>query len=131
MAEKSQYSPDCVNCSLAIRVIQTCHRVLNELGVAKRDVFWVDVIYEASLNDLLFIFNKHSNTVQSLLIIGNNPSLEQLLGYLSKDAPTVNTTGKLLMTAALAILNYGMKSVLSFIHQEQVDVLLYRSYVFI
>jgi len=109
--KKNQYIPDRVICSPALRTKQTCQLVLKALEVTKRKVLWVDKIYEASLNDLLSTINQHNKDVHTLLIIGHNPGLDQLVCYLPKKPPSVNASGKLMTTAAVAILDYGSESI--------------------
>lgn len=104
----NQYRIDRIVCSPALRAKQTCQLVLKELSVTTRNnVLWETGIYDASLNDLLSIINQHSKGTHTLFMIGHNPGLDQLLNYLSRDPPPANSAGKLLTTAAIAVLDYG------------------------
>ncbi len=109
--KKNQCIPDRVICSPALRTKQTCQLILNKLGVAEHVVFWAKIIYQASLDDLLSIIKQHSSKAHTLLIIGHNPGLDQLVCYLSKKQPRVNASGKLMTTAAVAIFDYGSESI--------------------
>lgn len=122
--KKNQYSLDRVICSPALRARQTCQLVIKELGVAEYNVIWVAEIYGASLNDLLSIVNRHSKDCCTLLMIGHNPGLDQLLCYLSKDPPSVNVSGKLLTTAALAIFDYGSNTISTKFHKVHLQCLI-------
>lgn len=104
----NQYLIDRIICSPALRAKQTCQLVLEELDkTSKNSVFWEAAIYDASLNNLISLINQYSEEIHTLLIIGHNPGLDQLLCYLAKDQPPVNEAGKLLTTAAIAVLDYG------------------------
>ena len=105
--KQKQYRIDRIICSPALRAKQTCQLVTKKLGIPQKNVLWEPGIYEASLNNLRSLVNQHSEGIHTLLIIGHNPGLDQLLCYLSKDPPPVSSSGKLLTTAAVAILNYG------------------------
>ncbi len=63
-------------------------------------------LYEASPDDLLAILQKHTQQTQTLMLIGHNPGLDQLLCYLSKDTPPCDQNGKLMTTAAISVLGY-------------------------
>jgi len=106
-----QFHMDRVVCSPALRAKQTCQLVLKELGVSPNNILWEAGIYEASLNDLLSLIRQYRQDTHTLFIIGHNPSLDQLLCYLSKDSPPVNSLGKLLTTGAVAVLNYDTEAI--------------------
>lgn len=105
--QQKQFHIDRIICSPAQRAKQTCHLVAKELGTPENNVFWETGIYDASLNDLISLINRYREGIHTLLIIGHNPGLDQLLGFLSKDPPPVNSFGKLLTTGAVAVLDYG------------------------
>lgn len=122
--KKNQYIPDRVICSPALRTKQTCQLILNTLGIDEHKVFWAEKIYQASLNDLLSIIKQHSTNTHTLLIIGHNPGLDQLVCYLSKKPPRVNASGKLMTTAAVAILDYDNESISTGFQQAHVKHLI-------
>ncbi len=119
-----QYRIDLIICSPALRTKQTCQLVSQELGIPQNNILWETGIYEASLNNLLALVNQHGEEVQTLLIIGHNPGLDQLLCYLSRDPPSVSSSGKLLTTAAVAILDYGDAAITAKPHQAQLQYLI-------
>jgi phosphohistidine phosphatase len=102
-----EYGIDRVICSPALRAKQTCQLVAAQLDMPQDNVFWEAGIYDASLSDLATVVEQYSEGIHTLLLIGHNPGLNQLLCYLSQDPPPVNNTGKLLTTAAIAVLDYG------------------------
>ncbi len=105
--EHEQYAIDRIICSPALRAKQTCRLVANALSVPENIVHFDSGIYDASRNDLITLVQQYSQGIHSLLIIGHNPGLDQLLCYLSQDPPPINNSTKLLTTAALAVLDYG------------------------
>ncbi len=122
--KENQHVPDRVICSPALRAKQTCQLILKELAISEQDVFWIKDIYDASLNDLLSTISQHSNNTGTLLIIGHNPGLDQLVCHLSKQTPLVNASGKLLTTAALAILGYNSEPISTEPHQAHLQNLI-------
>lgn len=67
---------DLILASPAIRTSQTS-KIISQ-NVFSKENLEVDEIYEAELTDLLKILNKIDNRVESLLLIGHNPSLSLL-----------------------------------------------------
>lgn len=119
-----QYRIDRIICSPALRAKETCQLVSQELGLSQNSVFWETGIYDASLNNLLSLVNQHSEGIHTLLIIGHNPGLDQLLCYLSRDPPPVTSSGKLLTTGAVAILDYGNAAITAEPLQAQLQYLI-------
>ena len=64
-------------------------------------------IYANSLGDLMAVVGEHCAAGGCVLLVGHNPGLDALLEYLSTTPPPRNSEGKLLTTAALAVLEYG------------------------
>ena len=122
--KQKQYPIDRIICSPALRAKQTCQLVSKELGIPQNSILWETGIYEASLNNLRSLVNQHSEGIHTLLIIGHNPGLDQLLCYLSKDPPPVSSSGKLLTTAAIAILDYGNAAISANPLQPQLQYLI-------
>lgn len=108
---KRQYRVDLILCSPALRAKQTCLVVIKHLKLSKQNLIWEPSLYEASVKQLTAAINNYSENIQSLLLIGHNPGLDQLLCYLSQTPPSVNDGGKLLTTSAIAVLNYGTHAI--------------------
>jgi phosphohistidine phosphatase len=70
------YLPDLIQCSDATRTRQTLEAVLPELQ-AKPDVKYLAELYLAEPELILSIVRKSNDRVQSLMIVGHNPGLEQ------------------------------------------------------
>jgi phosphohistidine phosphatase len=88
--------------SPAARARETA-RALCELPLLDASrVSYEDRLYLADLEELLGVLRDCPKGVKSVMLIGHNPGLEQLLTYLcGEDVPT-SSNGKLLPTAALA-----------------------------
>lgn len=121
---ENQYRIGRIICSPALRAKKTCQLVLKELGMDPNHVLWETEIYEASLNNLLSLINQYSKDTRTLCIIGHNPGLDQLLCYLSRTPPPVNSSGKLLTTGAVAVLNYGMVGITTKPNQAHLQCLI-------
>lgn len=119
-----QFRLDRILCSPALRAKQTCHRVVNELSLPETEVYLEPTIYDASCNDLIALVKQYSKGIHTLLIIGHNPGLDQLLCNLSQDPPPVDYSGKLLTTAALAVLDYGNSAISVNAHEAQLRYLI-------
>jgi phosphohistidine phosphatase len=70
------YVPDAVLCSNAARTRQTLDAVLPELH-AKPDVKYLAELYLAEPELIFSLIRKASDRIQSLMIVGHNPGLEQ------------------------------------------------------
>lgn len=92
--------PDRVESSPAVRARQTCLLVCEELGIKKNQIHWGSEIYAAEVTSLLKVLARCPEKTRRLLLIGHNPSLEDLIAYLV--AGTLPTREKLMPTGAVA-----------------------------
>lgn len=99
--------PDLIVSSPATRTKQTISIVCDQLGKNAPETIWDDRIYETGLHDLLQVVTEHGKNARCMLLTGHNPGLDHLVDYLVKDEPPRSATGKLMTTAAIAILDYG------------------------
>ncbi len=102
-----RYIPDLIISSPAVRTQQTALRLTEEMHLNADLIRWESGIYEASLPGLLQIISKYAVNSRSLLVVGHNPGLDSLLSYLADAPPGRTGTGKLMTTAALAVLDCG------------------------
>ncbi|NNE38073.1 MAG: histidine phosphatase family protein [Gammaproteobacteria bacterium] len=100
-------APDKVVSSPATRAKQTSSLLLKSMELDKKNISWDERIYEAGLGDLLKVIEDHCEGVQRLLLVGHNPGLDSLVQYLAMQQPQTTLTGKLMTTAAIAVLDYG------------------------
>jgi len=105
--KKKKIIPDVIVSSPAARAERTALIVGKETGFDPAAMVRDKSIYDASLDDLLKVIDTHAQETGCLLLIGHNPGLEELLNYLSSDQPEANSAGKVMTTAAIAVLDYG------------------------
>lgn len=105
--KKKKIIPDLIVSSPAARAERTAVIVSKETGFDPAGILWDKRIYNASLDALLKVVAGQAQKSRRLLLIGHNPGLEELLNYLSSDQPETNSAGKVMTTAAIAVLDYG------------------------
>lgn len=108
---KQKIMPDRIVSSPAMRARQTIEIVCEQLNKHAPDIIWDERIYEARLGDLLKVIAQYGKNTECLLLTGHNPGLDHLVNHLLKDSPPQNETGKLMTTAAIAILEFGEKGI--------------------
>lgn len=96
--------PDLALVSTAVRARETW--ALIEKSCAARDVRWDDRIYEASVAGLLRVISEVGDEVKSLVVVGHNPGLESLAGFLvvRGDADLRRQMGTKFPTSAIAVI---------------------------
>lgn len=94
--------PDYVISSTAKRARETALWLAREVSYRDEYVFWEGRLYEANLQTLLDVLAQCPADKKTILLIGHNPGLEQLLMYLARDTVNMPKDGKLLKTATLA-----------------------------
>jgi len=94
--------PDLVISSPAERARQTALEVCKSMDYKKKEIVWDGHIYAAGVEDLLAVLARCPSDASTVLLIGHNPGLEDLLLFLAGDEVEVPADGKLLPTAALA-----------------------------
>jgi len=70
--------PDLVLCSPAMRTKETA-KLAFKAAHLKPEVQYEENIYEAGLKDLLAVIRTVDNSVSTLMIVGHNPGMEELL----------------------------------------------------
>jgi len=94
--------PDLVISSPAERARQTAVEVCKAMDVKKKRIQWESEIYAADVPELLRVLSRCSGDVRTVLLVGHNPGLEDLLCHLAGDEVEEPVDGKLLPTATLA-----------------------------
>jgi phosphohistidine phosphatase len=94
--------PDLVLSSPALRARQTAEVVTEALDVPAERIQFDDRLYLATCDTLLDVLAGCPSRTRTLLLVGHNPGLEELLEYLCAEPPPRNTAGKLLTAGALA-----------------------------
>ena len=74
------------------------------LGLKERRICFDERIYGGSIAEMLASLADHAAEAQQVLLVGHNPGLEELVYFLTRGLLTQPDDGKLLPTAALAVL---------------------------
>ena len=105
---KLDWLPQKVITSPAVRAKQTCKILCNEFGFAIDSIEWKSEIYSAYTVTLLHILTNMDESTESLMLLGHNPAMEDLLVHLCGFAEThqyKQANGKLFTTANVAKIN--------------------------
>jgi phosphohistidine phosphatase len=94
--------PDHFVSSPAVRARDTALKVCKSLDLKKKDIVWDEDVYEAQLSDLLAVLKRVPADAHTVLLVGHNPGLEDLIRYLAGRDVDEPPDAKLLPTAALA-----------------------------
>jgi phosphohistidine phosphatase len=98
-------APELVLCSTALRVRQTLERIEPALG--RRLVRVEADLYGASAHALLERLRGVPDTVSSVMVIGHNPGLQELVLQLARPGPELSAVRLKFPTAALATLAFA------------------------
>lgn len=96
--------PKLILSSPARRAAQTTEAVVTALGVGPAAIVWDERLYLASVPDLLEVLAGVTAPTRTVLVIGHNPGLEDLLLWLAPGAEGQRHQEKLLTTATVAAL---------------------------
>lgn len=94
--------PGWIYCSTAIRARETLETIERELQLPHERVVYADKLYLASLSALLSFLNDIPQEQNSVMLIGHNPGMDDLVNYLSSTSIPLTDSGKLMTTACLA-----------------------------
>ena len=96
--------PDIVISSPALRAKQTSEAACQKMGIKQKEINWDSRVYAATVSELLEVLKKYNKKPKTIMLVGHNPDLEDLLIYLVGDGIQMPPDGKLLPTAAVAYL---------------------------
>ena len=77
------FNPDIILCSSAVRTRETAVNLVEELEISERLVEYKDIIYNASVRELLQVLNELPESHNEVVIIGHNPTITFFGEYLS------------------------------------------------
>lgn len=77
------FNPDIILCSSSVRTTETAVNLVEELEINEGVIEYRDVIYNASVREMLEVLNSISNDYKSIAIIGHNPTIAFFGEYLS------------------------------------------------
>ena len=116
--------PDLFISSSALRAKQTAQCVAEVMGFLQENILWDERIYGASVDGLLDVINDYTHETGTLLLVGHNPGLDSLLEYLAAENPEYSHSGKLMTTAALAVLDFADNGISDGAHQARLEALI-------
>jgi len=96
--------PETIISSPAERALTTAEKCSKAMGRFAGHIVQERKIYQAEMDDLLEVLRKLPADLKRVMLVGHNPGLEKLLVALAGDDIAPEKNGKLLPTAALAIL---------------------------
>ena len=102
---KHNLTPDYVIASPAKRTKQTAKLVCEAMKIPSTQCHFDEAIYLASLDTLLSVLAIIPESANRVMLIGHNPGMDELLLYLAKQKPPRTDSGKLMTTAACALLD--------------------------
>ena len=98
--QQQQLVPDLILSSPAVRAIETAKRCAKAMGLSEKKIQTEPRIYEAHFTTLMALLQACPPQIQRVMLVGHNPSLEDLLRHLVHYS--LPDTAKLLPTAAMA-----------------------------
>lgn len=94
--------PGWIYCSTAARARETLDTLERELELPHERVVYAGKLYLASLTTLLAFLGDIPQEQNSVMLVGHNPGLDDLVNHLSSTAIPLTDSGKLMTTACLA-----------------------------
>jgi phosphohistidine phosphatase len=80
---KSNIKPDLIVASPSNRTKKTALIVARELNLDIQQIEFETSIYEAEIEDLMHVIRSFNDKHKTILLIGHNPSMTGIIGYLS------------------------------------------------
>ena len=102
--DRAKVRPELVLCSPAQRTRETLDRIGGSLG--KPEVVFDEQLYAAGDDELLARVREVPDTVRSVMLIGHNPGIADLLGLLAADRGSVPAE---VPTGGLATLSFAVE----------------------
>lgn len=100
--QQNDLTPDYILSSPALRAIHTATIVCHSLGINADTIHTDSQIYNAQLEDLLNVITQCPEQSHRVLLVGHNPSFEELVDYLRSDSSGQNGNDSHLSPATLA-----------------------------
>jgi len=99
---KKGIKPDFIYCSTAQRTRQTAQHLIESLAVPSDLIQYDERLYNASLESLIYFVREIDDHVGSMLIIGHNPGLSELVQFGDGESYCQNNDFTGLTTSAFA-----------------------------
>ncbi len=100
--KENHIQPEWIVCSTAKRAQQTLQCLRKHLDIPDTLIIHEDRIYMADVATLLDIMAQCPEDMDHIMLIGHNPTLDELLYYLCGPNVPLSAKGKLMATATLA-----------------------------
>lgn len=104
LRSRGSWRPQLILSSTAVRARQTIAAVIEQAGLEDVELRWEDGLYLASRRALLEQVRALPSACNSVMLVGHNPGLEELLEDLSRTPVPATDSGKVFTTANLALL---------------------------
>ena len=105
----NNHVPNFVICSTAVRTRETLGRIRLCTEIGAKDIKYDASLYEASQQTLFDIVKDAPWHKGSIMVLGHNPGIEDLLTYLCDSDFQLSKSGKLMPTASIAIIELPKK----------------------
>ena len=92
--------------STALRARETSEYLISGLALHPSNCSLEEKLYACDRGTILDIVKAQSRQSSRCIIVAHNPALDEVLEYLCPDSVSYTGTGKLMTTAAVAILSY-------------------------
>lgn len=89
---------DLICSSTAQRAKQTACITAKVLGYPEAEIRWEKSLYHASPEELLAVIRRQSEAVQTLVLVGHNPGLTELIVHLGVNLDNLPTAGQFAFT---------------------------------
>lgn len=98
------FVPDEVIASPARRARQTARKACREMGIDEDAIQYADSLYLCGVEEMLGVMANADSLLKRLMLVSHNPAVDELLHYLCNNDLPYNSDGKLMTTAACAII---------------------------
>ena len=102
--------PDRMVVSAATRAQETARQMLVSMSLQEKKIIFDKELYLADLDTLLEIIGLYAKDGKRLLVLAHNPGMDDLVSYLADEVPPLTSNGKLMVTCAVACLQFASVS---------------------
>ena len=100
---KKNFLPDHIISSSAIRTSETAEKIIKKISY-KNEFETTDEIYNSTYQNLVKCISKVNNKYKSLMLVGHNPSVTEVINYYCNNTKIDNVP-----TCGVAIINFECK----------------------
>ncbi|WP_370090444.1 histidine phosphatase family protein [Ekhidna sp.] len=81
-----KFNPDIILCSSSVRTTETAVNLVEELEMNEQVIDYKDVIYNASVREMLQVLNEIADAHKEVAIIGHNPTITYFGEFLTNSS---------------------------------------------